>query len=74
VYVTNEWKRISIVINLQKVVDGATSKNSITNLIMQNLNLVDFGGSNEIDIVNKLVCFEANGIIILQGVRNGVTI
>jgi len=72
VYVTNEWKRILIVINLQKVVDGATSKNILTNLIMQNL--VDFGGSNEIDIVNKLVCFEANGIIILQGVRNGVTI
>jgi hypothetical protein len=72
VYVTNEWKRISIVINLQKVVDGATSKNILTNLIVQNL--VDFGGLSEIDIVNKLVCFEANGITILQGVRNGVTI
>jgi mannitol/fructose-specific phosphotransferase system IIA component (Ntr-type) len=72
VYVTNEWKRISIVINLQKVVDGATSKNIITNLIVQNL--VDFGGLSEIDIVNKLVCFEANGSTILQGVRNGVTI
>ncbi len=71
-YLTNEWKRISIVINLQKVVDGATSKNILTNLIVQNL--VDFGGLSEIDIVNKLVWFEANGITILQGVRNGVTI
>jgi hypothetical protein len=41
------------VINLQKVVDGATSKNILTNLIVQNL--VDFGGLSEIDIVNKLV-------------------
>jgi hypothetical protein len=72
VYVTNEWKRISIVINLQKVIDGATSKNIQTNLIVQNL--VDFGGLSEIDIVNKLLCFEANGITILQGVRNSVTI
>jgi hypothetical protein len=44
VYVTEEWKRVPILLNLQRVVNGAIF----------------------------LVCFGTNGIIVSQGVKNGV--
>jgi hypothetical protein len=69
VYVTNEWKRVSILLNLQRVVDGAIF-NNLTSVIMKSL--MEFGGLSEIDLVNKLVYFGANGITIFQGVKNGV--
>ncbi len=33
---------------------------------------MDYRELSEIDIINKLVCFEANGITIFHNVKNGV--
>ncbi len=41
-----------------KVVDGATT-NSLTKIIVWSLST--FGGMSEMDVVNKLICFKANG-------------
>ncbi len=69
VYVLEEWKRVSILLNLQGVVDEVAFNNS-TSLIVKIL--MEFGGLNEKDLANKLVCFGANGVIVFQGVKNGV--
>ncbi len=34
---------------------------------------VEFGGLIEMEIANKLICFETNGINVFQGVKIGVT-
>jgi hypothetical protein len=41
-----------------KVVDGATT-NNLTKIIVWSLNA--FGGMNEMDMVNKLLCFRVDG-------------
>jgi hypothetical protein len=41
-----------------KVVDGATT-NNLTKIIVWSLNA--FGGMSEMDVVNKLICFRADG-------------
>jgi hypothetical protein len=69
-YVIDGWKWVPILFNLQRVLDGATSTN-LTKFIMQNL--VEFGSMIEIDLANKLVCFGADGMIVFQGLKNGVT-
>ncbi len=69
VYVVKEWKKVSIMLNLQRVVDGATFDN-LTSLIVKSL--MEFGGLSETNLANKLVCFGVDGIIIFQGVKNGL--
>jgi hypothetical protein len=59
--VLEEWKRVSILLNLQGVVDEVAFNNS-TSLIVKIL--MEFGGLNEKDLANKLVCFGANGVIV----------
>jgi hypothetical protein len=56
-------------LNLQRVVDGATFDN-LTSFIMKSL--MEFGGLSETNLVNKLVCFEVEKVIVFQGVKNGV--
>ncbi len=51
------------------MVDGATFDN-LTSFVVNNL--MEFVGLNETNLANKLVCFGANGVTILQGVKNGV--
>jgi hypothetical protein len=69
VYVTEEWKRVLILLNLQHVVDGTTFDNlTLTSFIVKTL--MEFGGLNEANLANKLVCFGADGVIIFQGVKN----
>jgi hypothetical protein len=58
--VSKEWKRVSILLKLQCVVDEVTFDN-LTSLIKT---LMGFGSLNEIDLANKLVCFGANGVIV----------
>jgi len=59
--VIDGWKQVLILINLQRVLDGATSTN-LTKFIVWNL--VEFGGMIETNVANKLVCFGVNGLII----------
>jgi hypothetical protein len=63
VCVGEEWKRLPMLLNLQKVVDGSTIDN-LTYLIIQSL--VEYGGLNEANIAKKLICFRANGVIIFS--------
>ncbi len=67
VYVTEEWKRVLILLNLQYVVDGTTFDN-LTSFIVTNL--MEFGGLSETNLANKLVCFGVDGVIVFQGVKN----
>jgi hypothetical protein len=50
--------------------DGAIFDN-LTSIIVQSL--VGFEGMTKIDMVNKLMCFGANGSTIFQGVKMSVT-
>jgi hypothetical protein len=50
--------------------DEATFHN-LTSIIVQSL--VGFKGMTKIDMVNKLMCFGANGSTIFQGVKMSVT-
>ncbi len=54
VYVIKEWKKVSIMLNLQRVVDGATFYN-LTSFIVKSL--MEFGGLSETNLANKLVSF-----------------
>ncbi len=69
VYVTKEWKKVPILLNLQCVVDGAIF-NNMTSFILKSM--MEFRGLSEIDLTNKLVYFGANIVIVFQGVKNGV--
>jgi hypothetical protein len=61
---------VPILLNLERVVDGAASNNFIVMIICS---LIVFGGLLNMDIANK-VCFRANGVTIFQGLKIGVTI
>ncbi len=71
VYVKEEWKRLPILLNLQRVVGGSIVDN-LTYLIIQSL--VEYRGLNETDIAEKLICSRANGVMVFHGVKSGVTI
>jgi hypothetical protein len=53
------------------MVDGAFYDN-LASLIVQSL--INYGGYNEKNITNKLVCFGTNGVTIFQGLKFNVTI
>jgi hypothetical protein len=61
VYVIKEWKRVLILLNLQCVVDEATSDN-LTSLIVKNL--MEFGSLSEIEFADKFVCFGVGEVTI----------
>jgi hypothetical protein len=52
VYVIKEWKKVSIMLNLQRLVDGTTFDN-LTSFIVKSL--MEFGGLSETNLANKLV-------------------
>jgi len=56
--VIDGWKLVLILLNLQRVLDIAT----FMELILQNF--VEFGSMTEINVANKLIYFEGNGMII----------
>jgi hypothetical protein len=68
--VVEQWKKVSILLNLQCVIDGATSDN-LTYLIVENL--LKLGRFNETKMANKLVCFGADGMTIVQGLKFNIT-
>jgi acyl-homoserine lactone acylase PvdQ len=59
--VIKEWKKVSNMLNLQHVVDGATFDN-LTSLIMKSL--MEFGGLSETNLANKLVSFGVDRVTI----------
>jgi hypothetical protein len=63
VYVINEWKRIFILLNLQRMVDGVIFGN-LTSLIIQIL--VKYGRLSETKIVNKLVSLEQMELLVFM--------
>jgi hypothetical protein len=69
IYIIDEWRWIPILFNLWKVIDRAIVDN-LTLLIVYSL--VDYGGLSEIDIANKLVCFEIDKVTIFRNVKNRV--
>jgi len=69
--IVEDWERVLILLNLERVVDGATFNNLSVVIVCF---LIVFGGLLEMDIVNKVVCFGVDGVTIFQGLKTGVTI
>ncbi len=70
-YIVEDNKRVPILLNLERVADGATSNNFIAMIIHS---LIAFGGLLDMDIANKVVYFRANSVIVVQGLKTCVTI
>jgi hypothetical protein len=58
-------------LNLQQVVNGATFDNLTIAIVRF---LIHLGGILGIDVVNKVVCFNANHVIVFQGLKTGVIV
>jgi hypothetical protein len=71
VYIVENWHRVPIFLNLERIVHGGTSDN-LTSIIIRSL--VIFGGMLETNITNKIVCFGANSVIVFQSLKSDVTI
>jgi len=54
-YIVEAWKKVPLLLNLQKVIDGGTS-NTMTSMIVESL--TKFGGLTESDLAKKLVFLE----------------
>jgi hypothetical protein len=66
VYVAEDWKKVLIFFKLERVMDGATS-NNLTIVIV--CFFIIFDSLLKVNITNKVFCFEANGVIMFQGVN-----
>ncbi len=66
----DKWKKVPILLNLQRVVDIAIFDDLIAILVC---NLVEYGGLSETNLAIKLVNFGANGVTIFQVVKSVVT-
>lgn len=58
-----------ILLHLEKIMDGGTF-NNIINVNIRSL--IIFSGMLETNLVNKVVCFGANGITIFQSLKTNV--
>ncbi len=63
--------KVPILLNLERIVNGSTSDN-FTSIIIFFLTI--FGGMLETNIVNKVVCFGANYVVVFQGLKTSVII
>lgn len=63
IYVINEWKRIFILLNLQRMVDEVIFGN-LTSFIIQIL--VTYGRLSEAKIVNKLVSLKQMKLLVFM--------
>jgi hypothetical protein len=70
-YAIKIWRRVLVLLNLQKVVNGATFDNLTIAIVCF---LIHLGGILGIDFANKVVCFIANHVIILQGLKTCVIV
>jgi hypothetical protein len=62
---------VPILLNLERIINGGTFDNLAFTTIRSH---VIFGGMSETYIINKVVCFGADGVIIFQGLKIGVII
>jgi hypothetical protein len=69
-YVMQHWVRVSMLISLQRVVDGIGA-NNLTIVFMEALQ--KGRGLSYAFITHKLFCFGANGVISFQGTKIGLT-
>jgi len=69
-YLMQNWVRILILISLDPIIEGSGSDN-LTKVIMEALMIG--GGVATDQIVQKLICFGANGVNVFQSTKNGVT-
>jgi hypothetical protein len=60
-YVVENWRRPLVLLNFETIVDESTS-NNITIAIVRFL--TNLGNLSMVDVVNKVVCFGANDVII----------
>jgi len=60
-YIVEAWKKLPILLNLWKVIDGNTS-NTMISMIVESL--TKFGGLTKSDLAKKLVCFGIDGVMI----------
>jgi hypothetical protein len=58
-------------LNLENIVDVITSYKLIVVIVCF---LTIFGGLIEVNILNKVVCFEGNDVTMFQGLKKGVII
>ncbi len=69
--VVDNWRRVPILLNLERIVDGGMF-NNLTIMIIHFLAI--FGGMPKTTIANKVVCFGVNGVIVFQGLKIGVLV
>lgn len=70
-YIDENNKKVPILLNLERVVDGTTSNNFIAMIIQS---LIVFDGLLKMDIANKVVNFKADSVTVFQGLKIGVII
>ncbi len=70
-YVVDNWHRVPILLNLEKILDGGMFDNLIVVIIHS---LVIFGGMLETNIANKVLCFGVDNVIVFQGLKTGVIV
>lgn len=68
-YVVKEWKRMPILLTLQRVVDGCTA-DKLTSLIVNST--LEIGGLSKKELAEKLVSFGGDGAAVFQGCNTGV--
>ena len=66
IYACQSWKRVPILLSLQRMVDGGGA-DGIREIITSSLEF--HGGLLESQIVEKLVCFGVDGVSMFQGSR-----
>ncbi len=71
VYIVENWHRVPILLNLERIVNGGTSNNLIYVIIHS---LAIFRGMLKTDIINKVVYFGVNSVTIFQGLKIGVAV
>jgi len=64
------WKMVSILLSLLKF-NGAIYFGKFTTLIVESF--AKFGGLNGTKLALKFICFKANGDIVFQGSKIGIT-
>lgn len=69
-YVVDGFKRMSLLLNLEKVISGCNVDN-LTQLIMKSL--MEYGYLTTNQISNKYICFESNGVMVFMGLQINVT-
>jgi hypothetical protein len=71
VYACQSWKRVLILLSLQRMVDGGGT-DAVREMITSFLEF--HGGLSKRQITEKLVCFGADGMSTFQGSQNGITV